>query len=339
MLYEISQLTKVYGARTVLDIPCLAIEKGRIYALLGSNGAGKTTLLNILAFLEPPTGGTICYRSQPVQQPGTDLQILRKSVVMVDQHPIMFTTSVYRNLEFGLKIRGWPAKDRERIIAESLDLVGMRDFSGAPAHRLSGGETQRVALARALALSPDVFLCDEPTSGVDVENRQIIVNILRTINTEKKISVVFTTHDRTQANALAQEILVLNRGRLIPAAYENFFSGTIEPANLSGYRFVLQNGMTFDVPVSQVKGRSGSAKAFIDPTGIEIVKMQENVNRQGVLSGRIESITAENGKIRLVVDSGVSINILLSKDDYRSKKVMVGDNVKVAAAPGSVHII
>ena len=168
-----------------MDIPFLELEKSRIYALLGPNGAGKTTLLNILAFLDPPTSGKIRYGSQSVQHQVTNLQALRKSVVMVDQHPILFTTSVYRNLEFGLKIRGLSAKERDRIIAESLDLVGMRDFSGAPAHRLSGGETQRVALARALALCPDVFLCDEPTSGVDVENRQIVVNILRTINAEK----------------------------------------------------------------------------------------------------------------------------------------------------------
>jgi tungstate transport system ATP-binding protein len=339
MLYEISQLTKVYGTRTVLDIPFLEIEKSRIYALLGPNGAGKTTLLNILAFLDPPTSGTIYYRSRPVQQPGTNLQVLRKSVVMVDQHPILFTTTVYRNLEFGLKIRGWTTKERDRIIAESLDLVGMRDFAGAPAHRLSGGETQRVALARALALSPDVFLCDEPTSGVDVENRHIVVKILQTINEEKKISVVFTTHDRSQANALAQDILVLDRGRLIPAAYENIFSGTIEQANLSGYRFVLQNGMVFDVPVSQAKGRSGSARAFLDPAGIEIAKMEEIVDRPNALGGRIVSITAENEKIRLAVDSGVSINILLSVDDYRSMKFMVGDYVKAVAAPGSVHIL
>ena len=339
MLYEISKLKKVYGARTVLDIPYLEIEKSSIYALLGPNGAGKTTLLNILAFLDPPTSGTIRYCSQPVQHQEINLQALRKSVVMVDQHPILFTTSVYRNLEFGLKIRGWSAKERDRIIAESLDLVGMRDFAGAPAHRLSGGETQRVALARALALSPDVFLCDEPTSGVDVENRHIVVKILQTINEEKNISVVFTTHDRSQANALARDILVLDRGRLIPTTYENVLSGTIEQANLSGYRFVLQNGMAFDVPVSQVKGKSSSARAFLDPSGLEIVKMEENNHRSGALRGRIVSITAENEKIRLAVDSGVSISILLSVDDYRSKKVMVGDNVKVVASPGSIHIL
>ena len=124
MVYEISQLTKVYGNRTVLDIPLIKIEKGSIYALLGPNGAGKTTLLNILGLLEPPTTGNINYQSQPIQFSETYLQPLRKVIVMVEQHPILFTTTVYKNLEFGLKIRRIPKNERDLIIEESLDLVG-----------------------------------------------------------------------------------------------------------------------------------------------------------------------------------------------------------------------
>lgn len=168
MLYDISQLIKVYGDRTVLDISSLEIEKGSIYALLGPNGAGKTTLLNILGFLESPTTGNIIYRSSPVIFSEPFLKNLHKEVVVVDQYPILFTTTVYKNLEFGLKVRQIPKKDRDYIINETLEMVGMRDFIQAEAHQLSGGETQRVALARALAVSPEVLLCDEPTSSVDV---------------------------------------------------------------------------------------------------------------------------------------------------------------------------
>ena len=110
MVYLVSQLTKVYGERTVLDIPRLALEPGNIYALLGTNGAGKTTLLNILGFLEAPTTGFIHFRSQPVRYTETELQHLRKEVIIVDQHPILFTTTVYKNLEFGLRIRGFGKK-------------------------------------------------------------------------------------------------------------------------------------------------------------------------------------------------------------------------------------
>ncbi len=214
MIYNISQLTKVYGTRTVLDIPLLKIEKGWIYALLGPNGAGKTTLLNILGFLEIPTNGNIIFRSNKVQFTESSLHPLRKIVVIVDQHPILFTTTVYKNLEFGLKIRQIPKKERELIIKESLELVGMRHLAAAPAHRLSGGETQRVAIARALAVNPKVLLCDEPTSSVDAENQVAIINILRQINELKKITILFTTHDRLQVSSLAHHTLFLKDGRL-----------------------------------------------------------------------------------------------------------------------------
>lgn len=221
MVYKISQLTKRYGDRTVLDIPLLEIEKGSSYALLGPNGAGKTTLLNILGFLEPPTTGNIVYGLHPVQFTESYLQPLRKTVVVVEQHPILFTTTVYKNLEFGLKIRRIPKSKRAEIIEASLDLVGMLQLAQAPAHRLSGGETQRVAIARALAVNPEVLLCDEPTSSVDEENQVAIINILRQINDIKKITLVFTTHDRVQVSSLAHYTLLLKHGKIVSGTNEN----------------------------------------------------------------------------------------------------------------------
>jgi tungstate transport system ATP-binding protein len=221
ILYRLSQLTKTYRNRTVLDIPFLEIEQGRIYALMGPNGAGKTTLLNILSFLDAPSSGSVHFCSHPVPFTEPALQTLRKEVVMVDQHPILFTTTVFKNLEFGLKVRQIAKSNRERMIAESLAMVGMQDFAQAPAHRLSGGETQRVALARAFAVAPKVLLCDEPTANVDEENQAIIINILRLINEQKKITIVFTTHDRTQAAALAQQTVFLNRGKITTNAPES----------------------------------------------------------------------------------------------------------------------
>ncbi|MDF1591875.1 MAG: ATP-binding cassette domain-containing protein [Desulfobacterales bacterium] len=213
-LYRLSQLTKTYRNRTVLDIPFLEIDPGKIYALMGPNGAGKTTLLNILGFLDPPTGGSVQFCSRSVQFTEPALQALRKEVVIVDQHPILFTTTVYKNLEFGLKVRQIAKSERERMITASLEMVGMLDFAQALAHRLSGGETQRVALARAFAVSPKVLLCDEPTANVDEENQAIILRILKQINEQKKITILFTTHDRTQAAALAQQTVFLNSGKI-----------------------------------------------------------------------------------------------------------------------------
>ena len=197
MVYEISELTKVFDNRTVLDISSLTIERERIYAMLGPNGSGKTTLLNILGFLDPPTTGNILYCERPVNFAEAYLHNLRKTVVVVDQQPILFTTTVYKNLEFGLKIRKIPNKRRKHIIEEALDLVGMRAFAEARAHKLSGGETQRVAIARAIAVLPEVLLCDEPTSQLDADNVKAIMEVFKSIKENFNSLIVIATHDRS----------------------------------------------------------------------------------------------------------------------------------------------
>lgn len=223
MIYSLARITKKFGERTVLNINALEIEEGNIYALMGPNGAGKTTLISILAFLEQPTAGSIYFRSKPVCFSESFLQPLRKQVVMVNQHPILFTTTVYKNMEFGLKIRKIQKKKRDHMIEETLDLVGMKHFLNADAHRLSGGETQRIVIARALVLSPQVLLCDEPLSSIDLENQAAVMNILRQINEQKNITILFTTHERTQAMSLAHHTLFLDNGLLTAADRENQF--------------------------------------------------------------------------------------------------------------------
>ena len=336
--YAISHLTKVFGGRTVLDIPSLEIEGERIYALLGPNGAGKTTLLNMLGFLEPPTAGEICYRNQAVNFSEADLQLLRKDVVVVDQHPVLFTTTVYKNIEFGLKIRKVPKKERERIIEESLDLVGMRFFSRAMAHHLSGGETQRVAIARALALSPNVFLCDEPTSSVDVENQNIIINILQQINDLKKITVVFTTHDRSQAARLAHHTLVLNHGKLAPTMYENLFRGVLERVSSRQLLCAIHDKLYLLIEPQQLQNINNTVSVFIDPLKIDLVKPGENFSNSNSAQGSVVQIMAENGNIRIVVDAGVWIALLMPKAHYDEIRPSVGDHVGIDIPPDAVQI-
>jgi tungstate transport system ATP-binding protein len=335
--YAISHLTKDFGERTVLDIPDLEIEGERIYALLGPNGAGKTTLLNMLGFLEPPTAGQIRYRNRIVHFAEPNLQRLRKDVVVVDQHPILFTTTVYKNLEFGLRIRKVPKKERERIIEESLDLVGMRFFSRAPAHNLSGGETQRVAIARALALSPAVLLCDEPTSSVDLENQNIIINILRQINEIKKITVLFSTHDRSQAARLAHHTLVLNRGRVAPTMYENIFRGVLQEVSATRALCIIHDKIRLPIDRDQIQETNQTVRVLIDPQRIDLVGSDDNYSNSNRTHGRVVQIIEENGKIRIVVDAGVWIALLISKVRYNEIRPSVGDHVGLDIPPDAVR--
>ncbi len=227
MLYEADGLTRTFEGRTVLDFEQLTIEPHKIYALTGPNGAGKTTLLNLLAFLDRPTTGFLRFRGKIVRYTGQQLLELRRRVVLVDQYPILFTGSVWKNVDFGLKVRGISKKLRAYRIEQTLELVGMLDFRQADAHKLSGGETKRIALARALAIEPEVLLCDEPTANVDEENQEIILQILQRINSEQHTSIFLATHYLAQSRRLADHTLVLEHGK--PAPLVDKISGEAPP--------------------------------------------------------------------------------------------------------------
>ena len=339
MLFSLSQLTKVYENRTVLDIPALEIEKGGIYALLGPNGAGKTTLLNILGFLEPPTSGYLHYRSRPVRYSTSALQQLRREVVVVDQHPILFSTTVYKNVEFGLKVRGIQKSKRQQIIEEALELVGMQSFTRAQAHSLSGGETQRVALARALAVSPRVFLCDEPTSSVDIENQHAIVRILKQINLVKNITVLFTSHDRSQAAALTKQTLILDHGKIVSTQRENIFSAELVTAGQNQYKCLIQDDITFSISQKPMVDRNRKVRLYIDPEKIELGRAGEGNSDLNSMQGKVVQVSAENGKVRLVVDTGVWITLLMSLNRYNKIQPLIGEEVMIHPTRDSIHLI
>ncbi len=333
MLFRINNLTKVYEGRTVLDIPELVFEKGKIYALLGPNGSGKTTLLEILSLLLPPTSGEIFYNNTPIDLSGNHLSTLRREIVMVHQNPILFSTSVYKNLAFGLKVRDTPKRKRKKIIEESLEMVGMNKFSCAEAHRLSGGETQRVAIARALACSPKVIFFDEPTASVDVENQTAIERIIDDINTHRSISVVFTSHNLVQASRLSQEVISLFEGRKVPATFENIFSGIIEN-NQKGHKVCLIHDR---VQLSVNHSVTGNIRLCIDPLRVEIRGPGNSVPGENAFRGKLTQLTDEDRFIRAVVDIGIPLNILIPRETF-DDSVSIGAEVGVSCPSSAIHI-
>ena len=337
-LYRLQDLKKIHGNRSILDISHLEIESGRIYALLGANGAGKTTLLDTLAFLEPPTSGSINFMGKTVRFDEQNLQQLRRDVIMVDQFPILFSGTVHSNLDFGLKIRKIAQSKRERIIDEYLDLVDMRSFKWEQAQGLSGGETQRVALARALSLSPKVFLCDEPTSSVDVENQNAITAILRHVNETQNISIIFTTHDRLQAANLAQHTVVLDHGKIVQTTYENIFPCTIEREN--GHHCCNINGaVKLLLPESLASDKIGRCRVFIDPSSIEVKVPSLAESSDERIEGKVVQLMEEGEQVRLVVKCGVLVSVLLSRQHYRELRIAISDTVALHINSEKIQII
>jgi tungstate transport system ATP-binding protein len=193
-LLVIEAVTKRFGARTVLDLAGLVLHAGRSYALTGDNGAGKTTLLRVMAGLESAELARARYRGRDVDLCAYP-EWLRREVIYVHQHPYLFRTSVKDNIGYGLRVRGTPRRERERLVHEAVRWARVEHLLDSPVHRLSAGEKQRVALARARVLKPRLFLLDEPTANLDTESRQQTVALIRDLCDSDGIALI-ACHDQ-----------------------------------------------------------------------------------------------------------------------------------------------
>lgn len=211
-LYSLVNVRRCFGERQVLHIPSLTLEKDKIYALMGPNGSGKTTLMRLLAFMDAPTEGDIIFEGRKVN-PDQRAQY-RAHVVWVPQTPVLFTGSLLYNVEYPMRLKGVPRKQRRARAGELLESVGLAHLAEAAARRLSGGEAQRGSIARALAAGAKVILFDEPTANVDYRSREEIMRIIRALRQERGLSLMVTTHDQALADALAHERITLFEGEL-----------------------------------------------------------------------------------------------------------------------------
>ena len=334
MLYELKNLIKTYDKRTVLNLERLSLEKNKILGLLGPNGAGKTTLLEILAFLIRPSAGDVWFKKEMVNFTNGKLMDLRRKVVLIQQQPLLFTTTVFKNVEYPLKIRKTPKAKRERIVKELLDLVGMGMFTHASAHKLSGGETHRVAIAQALACFPEVILMDEPTASVDVENQINIERIIKEINRKKGISVIFTTHDMIQASRLADETLFLYEGKVAQSIYENIFSGQIE-VDSKGYKYcVLNSGLKLRVSSQKV----GSIRISIDPKAVKLNQKESSPSTYNSFKGTLIQLADEQTMVRALVDMGIPMSVLIPKEVFKSLHLDLGEEVRLYCPKDSIDV-
>lgn len=187
-----------FGGRVVLEIPVLHFVPGRRYGLIGENGSGKTTLIRILAGTSKPASGTI-------------EGLNGKEVGYLPQSPYAFSFSVLANVALALDGHA----DAKEIAKNALIAVGMESLMDARGDRLSGGEAQRMALARVLVREYDVLLLDEPTSSTDVRSMDLIELTLKEYVQKTQCTLIFSTHSPAQALRLGDEVLYLEKGKLV----------------------------------------------------------------------------------------------------------------------------
>jgi len=211
MSIEVRGVEKRFGDFVALADIDVSIPTGQLTALLGPSGGGKSTLLRIIAGLEDADAGTV--EIEGVE--ATHLPPQKRNVGFVFQHYAAFKhMTVARNVAFGLEIRKRPKDQIRAKVQELLELVHLEQFADRLPAQLSGGQRQRMALARALAVEPKVLLLDEPFGALDAKVRKELRDWLRRLHDEVHVTTVFVTHDQEEALEVADEIVVINDGRI-----------------------------------------------------------------------------------------------------------------------------
>ncbi len=212
---RITGVSRSYGATRAVDNVSLSIHSGELFFLLGPSGCGKTTLLRMLAGFVEPDAGEIYFEAQPM----TGVPPRKRNTGMVFQNYALWPhRSVARNISYGLEVRGLARREIRGKVEEALKLVRLEGLGDRRPTQLSGGQQQRVALARALVIQPRVLLLDEPLSNLDARLREEMREEIRRIHRQLGLTMVYVTHDQTEALALADRLAVMHQGRIVQVA-------------------------------------------------------------------------------------------------------------------------
>ena len=210
-LLVLENLSKHFGSLVAVQDVDLVIEPGEFICFLGPSGCGKTTLLRIITGFEQQTIGDVIYDGKVIN----DVIPQKRDFGIVFQSYALFPNmTVYQNVAFGLKMRKMPKKLIDERVSEILQLVGLTEWESHYPSQLSGGQQQRVALGRAIAIKPRVLLLDEPLSALDAKIRVRLRTVIKKLQEELGITLIYVTHDQEEALALADRVVIMRDGAI-----------------------------------------------------------------------------------------------------------------------------
>jgi len=360
------------GGADLLDIPALAVAPGETLSLIGPNGAGKSTLLLGLSGIGQPAAGELLFRGERVPAGAAALPY-RRRVAMVFQEPLLFDTTVFENVAAGLRLRNLSGEEIRRRATQSLERFHIGHLAGRSARTLSGGEAQRASIARALAVAPEILLLDEPFTSLDPPAREALLEDLAHTLHETGTTTIFATHDRAEAQRLADRVAVLDCGRLrqIGTAEEvlrrpadAFVAAFVGVENLLPVRLAAAGtGAGLIAVLGGGETRPGAATpggAFLEigaaapgmaagsegllcvrPEDVLIAAPGDGCGSvtDNQLQGRIAAVVPQGLFLKVSIDCGVRIVAAVSGHVARQLAVEPGCAVTVALRPADLYVI
>jgi D-methionine transport system ATP-binding protein len=218
VLIRFDDVSKVFGDVNAVDGISFSILQGEIFGIIGRSGAGKSTLVRLINALEKLSGGEIYVDDVKITSKtrSSDLKQLRTNIGMIFQSFNLFgSRTVFKNVEYPLKLAGVDKAQRRTRVLELLDFVGLAEKADVYPSKLSGGQKQRVGIARALATNPKILLADEATSALDPETTLDILKLLKKVNVEFKTTIVVITHTMSVVKLICDKVAVMNDGKVV----------------------------------------------------------------------------------------------------------------------------
>ena len=312
MAIEARNVTKCFGDFTALDDVSVEVPSGSLTALLGPSGSGKSTLLRVIAGLEQPDSGEVYISGEEA----TGVSPQNRGVGFVFQHYAAFKhMTVWDNVAFGLAVRKRPKAAIKERVAELLDLVQLNGLAKRYPAQLSGGQRQRMALARALAVEPKVLLLDEPFGALDARVRKELRAWLRRLHDEVHVTTIFVTHDQEEAMELADQIVLMNQGRV------EQIGGALDLYERPANEFV----MTFIGPVSDF------GDELVRPHDIDVSRQP---NGSGTQPATVERVVHLGFEVRadLTLDDGREVWVQMTRGEAEALDLREGARVYAVKA-------
>ena len=318
----VENLVKRYGGSTVLDVGRLDFERGGVHVIVGPNGAGKTTLLRALGGIEPPDSGGVRVLGRDLWDLGPRERLsLRRRMAFCAQKPYMFRTTVRRNVDYPLRVRGVPSKERASRAGSAMEKLGVRHLAERSARTLSAGEAQRAALARAAVCESELLFLDEPLANIDPEGVRLVEGLLVEL-ASSGVTLLAATHVIEQAYRLSASVVRLEGGRVAPPAVENLLEGELVEEE-SGSVLRLKEGVVIDVSTE----KRGHARATIDPRDIIVSSETFDSSARNSLKARVSSLKERSGLVYVTADAGVSLTSCITRESCRRLNLTVGSKM------------